>query len=273
MTHFARRARLRWLSAHACRRDAHDGRVKVTDGKEPGMPRIAAADRRAALIQAALRVIAAHGVAAATTRAIAAEAGMSLASLHYAFTSRDELISYVVREQTRAALTAITAPLVPGGVAETISVALRSYLDIVVADPGRELAMFELSLHSLREQGLRDAARQQYDLYYAAASEVAEAIARHHDVSWRVPVQDVARLVITFTDGLTLGWLTGRDTEATQRVIDFAAISLAALAQPNRPAAPPARPAAPQARPAGRPASQQPEADGVSSVGRRKVDR
>lgn len=56
------------------------------------MSRLPVPQRRAALIEAALRVIARDGLAAATTRAIAAEAGMSLASLHYAFTSRDELI-------------------------------------------------------------------------------------------------------------------------------------------------------------------------------------
>ena len=40
----------------------------------------------------ALTVIARDGVHAATTRAIVAEAGMALASFHYAFRSRDELI-------------------------------------------------------------------------------------------------------------------------------------------------------------------------------------
>ena len=55
------------------------------------MTRIPAAERRAALIDAALRVVSRNGLAQATTRAIVAEAGMSLASFHYAFESRDEL--------------------------------------------------------------------------------------------------------------------------------------------------------------------------------------
>ena len=54
------------------------------------MARIPAAQRRDALIGAALQVVADRGVAAATTRAIVAEAGMSLASFHYAFESRDD---------------------------------------------------------------------------------------------------------------------------------------------------------------------------------------
>ena len=41
--------------------------------------------RRRELIAAALRVVASRGLHEASTRAIVAEAGMSLASFHYAF--------------------------------------------------------------------------------------------------------------------------------------------------------------------------------------------
>ena len=54
--------------------------------------RLSSAERRALLLQAALRVIAEQGVAGATTRAIVAEAGMSLASFHYAFRSHAEMM-------------------------------------------------------------------------------------------------------------------------------------------------------------------------------------
>ena len=60
------------------------------------MTRIPAAERRAALAAAARTVIARDGLAAATTRAIVAEAGMPLASFHYAVASRDELLRDVV---------------------------------------------------------------------------------------------------------------------------------------------------------------------------------
>ncbi len=60
------------------------------------MPRLPAEVRRAALVEAALRVMARDGLAAGTTRAIVAEAGMSLASFHYAFASRDELLRELV---------------------------------------------------------------------------------------------------------------------------------------------------------------------------------
>ena len=71
------------------------------------MARMSSVDRREKIVVAALRVIATHGINAATTRAIVAEADMSLASFHYAFTSRDEmmreLVAHVVENETIAA--------------------------------------------------------------------------------------------------------------------------------------------------------------------------
>jgi AcrR family transcriptional regulator len=181
-------------------------------------------------VQAALRVIAAQGVAAATTRAIAAEAGMSLASVHYAFASRDELIAYAVREQVRAAISG-TAEIEPDGdLVGTIRAGLNAYLDHIAADPGTEQAMFELVFYALRTPGLEDSARQQYATNYAAAAEVLEAVAEQAGCTWTLPQQDMARIVITFTDGISLGWQATRDTAATRRVIDFAADALARLA-------------------------------------------
>jgi hypothetical protein len=51
-------------------------------------------------------------------------------------------------------------------------------------------------------------------------------------VIWTRPVTEVARLVVTITDGVTLAWLADRDEAAARRVIDFAADSIATLAQP-----------------------------------------
>jgi hypothetical protein len=45
----------------------------------------------------------------------------------------------------------------------------------------------------------------------------------------------MARILVTFTDGLTLGWLVDRDMAAAEAVIDFAADALASLAAPRIP--------------------------------------
>jgi DNA-binding transcriptional regulator YbjK len=195
------------------------------------MARMRAAQRRIALVQAALRVIAEQGVAAATTRAIVAEAGMSLASFHYVFTSRDELIGeciqYVIDNETEAVVAGLAHA---GDLRTTIRDGLRSFLAQVAKDPLRELAMQELLQYALRTPGLEKSARAQYDSYYAAATAIVTAVAKECHVTWRRPVAEVARVVITFTDGITLAYLVDRDIAAAERVIEVAADTLTALA-------------------------------------------
>src|SRR5215469_9316126 len=52
--------------------------------------------RRAELVEAAGRVVARDGVAAATTRRIAEEAGLPHGLVHYWFASKDELLEEVI---------------------------------------------------------------------------------------------------------------------------------------------------------------------------------
>jgi AcrR family transcriptional regulator len=209
--------------------------------------RIPADQRRALLVQAALRVIAARGVSAATTRAIVAEAGMSLASFHYAFRSHDammrELIAHVVDGESTAAFAALR----PGDDIHTsLRGALGAFLDYIVADPWHEQVMQELLQYAMRTPGLDTLAREQYEAYHAAASELLVEGAAAAGVEWTLPVADVARVVVMVTDGVTLAYLADRDAAAAARVLDFAAAALAALAVPTAPqAAPPALAAQP----------------------------
>jgi AcrR family transcriptional regulator len=197
------------------------------------MPRTSAAERRSALVQAALRVIARDGVAAATTRAIVAEAGMSLASFHYAFRSRDELIAKLIQFVVQDEAVAAYASMTPGlDLPSAIRAGLRAFLGAVAGDPSREQAMLELVQYALRTPGLQDAARLQYASYYRAAIAVLTTVAEQTGHTWTRPIDEMARILITITDGLTMAWLVDRDTAAADRVIDFAAQALAALAAP-----------------------------------------
>lgn len=203
------------------------------------MARMSAADRRLALLDAAFRVIAAEGVGGATTRAIVAEAQMSLASFHYAFTSRDEmmreLIGHVIENQTVAAFSTLRYG---NDLRTAIRDGLQAFLEVVVADPSREQTMFELMQYSLRTPELDGLPREQYSGYRLAVAGLLETAAADTGMSWLVPLDDVARMVVTMTDGITLAWLADRDAAAASRVIEFAATSIAALAQPKDSPAP-----------------------------------
>ncbi|CAN5310305.1 hypothetical protein BH11ACT4_BH11ACT4_26210 [soil metagenome] len=213
------------------------------------MSRIASAERRALLVQAALRVIADTGVSGATTRAIVAEAGMSLASFHYAFRSHDEMMRELVAHVVEAESTAAFAALRPGNdIRTSLRDALHGFLGYVIADPGHEQVMQELLQYALRTPGLEALAREQYAFYYASVSELLVEGAAAVGVAWSIPVADVARMVVAATDGVTLAYLVDRDAAAARRVLDFAAESLSALTVPLAPTAVPSAPIREHAR-------------------------
>ncbi len=198
------------------------------------MPRLSSEARRAALVRAAVRVIAREGLAAATTRAIAAEAGMPLASFHYAFHSRDEMIRELVAFVVADERLAILASLRAGSDARSaIRAGLQAYFDLVVSEPGREQAMFELFHYALRTPELGDLPRLQYESYHRVVTEVLLAGALAADIEWSLPVEDLARLAVTLTDGLTLSWLADRDDTAAARLMDSMADALGAFARPS----------------------------------------
>ena len=203
------------------------------------MNRIPADQRRTLLVRAALRVIADHGVSGATTRAVVGEAGMSLASFHYAFRSHDEMMRELVAYVVDAESVASFAALRPGtDIRTSLRAGLGAFLDYVMADPFHEQVLQELMLYAVRTPGLGHLAREQHARYRAAAAELLTEGAAAAGVRWTVPVEDVARALITTTGGVSQAWLADRDAAAAARVLDLAAASLAALAVPLEAAGP-----------------------------------
>ena len=63
--------------------------------------------RRLQLIEAAVRLMARDGMDGATLRAIAKEAGAPLATVHYCFTDKDELMSAASEHSLKSVATSI----------------------------------------------------------------------------------------------------------------------------------------------------------------------
>ncbi|WP_227000972.1 TetR/AcrR family transcriptional regulator [Protaetiibacter intestinalis] len=198
-----------------------------------------AAERRAALARAALAVVDRDGVHAATTRAIVAEASMPLSSFHYAVPSRDELlrdvVELVVSDESDAALAGLLADAVD--VEDAIRRTLTAYLEHVRFAPGREQAMFELTQYALRTPELSDLPAEQYARYHGTAEQLLTAAETHLGIRWAVPVEHLARLIVTITDGVTLAWLADRDDASARHTIDLATAALVGFAEPRTPTA------------------------------------
>ena len=195
------------------------------------MTRIPAAERRAALIDAALRVVSRNGLAQATTRAIVAEAGMSLASFHYAFESRDELVDELITTVISREQQAVLPDPIPGQTLhEILEAGLLRYFEHLRADPEHEQAMLELTQYALRSPERHPLAAAQYARYAELAAHALELAAKHSGARWRSPVDRVARVLVAFTDGLTLTWLVERDDDAARAVVAAAADALTRMA-------------------------------------------
>ncbi|QPZ38113.1 TetR/AcrR family transcriptional regulator [Paramicrobacterium chengjingii] len=198
------------------------------------MPRTPVDVRRAELIAATLRVVSARGLGAASIRTIVAEAGMSLASFHYAFSSRDELLDTLIADVLEKEERAVLPEQLSGKeLSELLEEGLLGYFDHLRTDPQYELAMLELTQFALRTRPRM--AEAQYAEYARIAGASLELAATHTGCRWTLPVPDAAKMLVAFTDGLTLGWLVDRDDEAARTMIHAIAQSLAALAVPVAP--------------------------------------
>ncbi|MCU1527394.1 MAG: Regulatory protein TetR [Frondihabitans sp.] len=199
-------------------------------------PRRSLAQTREALVDAAIRVIAARGLAAASTRVITAEAGVPLSAFHYAFDSTDHLLDRVIERVLDGERAVGVSALEsegdePAGLGAMVRHGFEQYLDLLIARPEHEQAMLELTAHMLRTPGREHVAREQYLAYYAAAEVALEHAATRAKTDWMVPVGEVARLTVLLMDGLTMTWLADRDTEGARAAVTFAAASIAGLAR------------------------------------------
>jgi AcrR family transcriptional regulator len=189
----------------------------------PRRRRAAAAATSDELVAAAIRVIGRHGVAAATTRRIADEAGVPLGTVHYWFSDKEHLLGEVVRvvvdQLERASAVAITPDTAAGPVElrEALGAAFASIAD---DDAGVQLGYYELTALALRTPRLRELARHQYRSYRELA---ARALVPALDGVDPDRAAAIAELVMVTFDGLTLSYLADPEGTHPERVLDLLA--------------------------------------------------
>jgi DNA-binding transcriptional regulator YbjK len=181
------------------------------------------AQRRAALLDAAIRIIGRHGLEAVTHRAVAAEAGLPAASTSYYFRSKDELVDEALRaiaerevallSERREALGEAAADV------DTIVEALASWIEEQIAPDGRValLAQDHLQIESAR----RPAARTILEDWKSGTDELTEAVLA------RLGARDARTagiILISAIDGLRLRLIASGheplDAAELRRVLD-----------------------------------------------------
>ena len=194
------------------------------------MTRLPAAERRAQLVDAAIRVMARDGVARATTRSIAADADVSLSVFHYCFTSKQELLEAVIEAIMQHAVTPAMSTIAPGRTLETtIRGGLQAYWDHVVTNPDEHRLTYELTQYAVRTPGFEDVARRQYEHYLSANEDFVEQLQKTFALEIDRPVPDLARYVASLLDGLTLNYLVLGDATSVEEVLDLVTAHLLTL--------------------------------------------
>ena len=196
------------------------------------MQRIAVEERRAALLAGALRVIARDGMARASTRAVAAEADMPTASVHYVFASHDAMVEQLVESILTTQSTGIAEAVMEAPtLREFVEGALQGWLDRAVAEPAAEVALHDIVGWSRSSPDLHHLGAAVYAQYTASVASFVEAAGRRFGARWRVPTEDVVRFVLVLTDGVAARWLVDRDDAAARRSLALGADALLGLVQ------------------------------------------
>lgn len=175
------------------------------------MAYVSADARREQLIDAAVQVIAREGADKATTRKIADEARAPLASLHYCFQNKENLLLAVFNRLAQEMPSPLDAPegtrVTPGELAE---LAVTRTMEWTVDQPVRARAAIEVILWAQR--AAPDLATGFYDTF----AKQTEAFLRQSTPPLPDPLlRSAVRVLFAHVDGLTLQFLSHQDRERT----------------------------------------------------------
>lgn len=198
------------------------------------MPRMAASDRRAELLEAAIRVMARDGVAKATTRAVVTEAGMTLGAFHYCFESRAQLLELVTKTLTERYVAEVRGLFAPHkDIRDSVLDSLHAFWKGFEANPGEHQISYELTQYALRNPGFEDVAARQYEIFLRAFAGLLELAADNAGIEWKEPVPVLARYVLSMIDGLNMIWLVDRNSDDSQAALEMLADHLLLHARPR----------------------------------------
>lgn len=192
------------------------------------MPRTPAAVRRTELVDAAIRVALNEGLEAATVRRIAAEAGVSLGTVHYCFGSKRALLEAVVESVAQPSLDVDLSGLEPGDYYGMFRAAFRAYWVEAGNNRDRQRLIYELVTHLVRQEAPGpELARMMFQRSFATVSSFVESHLGESLGEVPMPIDVLARMIISVTDGVALAWIADGDDDKALQVLDGYALIFA----------------------------------------------
>jgi AcrR family transcriptional regulator len=197
------------------------------------VPYVKVDDRRGQIVGAARTALTRDGVSATTMRSLAAEAGVPLGTLHYAFQSKDEILRAVLADITRDLAADLDRLARPGaGLAATLRQAVPAGFAREMKRPKTHLLQYELITYALRTPGLGGLARWQYDQHCGIVARWCRDTAAAAGETCAADFGVIARVLVAGIDGLILQYLADPDDDRAARDLDHVITAVVALASP-----------------------------------------
>ncbi|MEU9889330.1 TetR family transcriptional regulator [Sphaerisporangium sp. NPDC051011] len=191
--------------------------------------------RRELLVAAALRVMKRDGIAAATTRAICAEADMPHGAFHYCFRGKRELYAALLSTDINITLDAAWPGITPEAEpVENIRMLLRAYWSAVETDPEAQLVLSELVNLALREPELSGLPAWEHRAYLDKTVSYLERFTDEACLELTVDTRVLAEMINSVVSGVISFWLSHRDNGTVVETLDNFAALLATLTRPRR---------------------------------------
>ncbi|MGW0515804.1 TetR/AcrR family transcriptional regulator [Crossiella sp. NPDC003009] len=195
------------------------------------MAHVSAAERRPQLIKAAVDLMTREGVAAGSTRAIAAELGVAQATVHYTFGTKEDLYRAVMEQLTHDLIAQVErAAHGDGGFEETVAALAAALWRTLREQPTTHQLLSELFMFALRSPRLQQALESHYrEVTAVTAKLVAEAAERTgHQLAQ--PAETLARFFLAGFDGLSMHHLSLPDEAAELTCLQALVSAVVALA-------------------------------------------
>jgi len=167
--------------------------------------------RRQQFVLAAYRQIAENGFEGLRVREVAAHAGVNIATLHYYFATKEDLIQGVVDYLIQQFLTR-EAPIPPGGLITAPQRLRQLFLDLhyqLREAPEIFAVLTELHLRAQRDAGLRKLLKRMNDDWQAHIEEICQAGIHEKAFYPDLNSRRAAALLAALIKGLSLQALSG----------------------------------------------------------------
>ena len=170
--------------------------------------RISADDRKEQLISATVELMRRKGVQSATMRAIAKEANAPLATAHYCFSNKDELMEAAAESWLKNLNRFSRDVQVHLGLRQAVEQVAKDYWRALEEEPANLLAEIELILWATRNAAASPLATKIYPAYEVELGKIFSSAAQNKGDQCLLGIPTLARSFLMIYDGAAIQYMT-----------------------------------------------------------------